>query len=134
MFYLKRRQDKFNEAFNRVFDNLNFPDLFRGGQCDISDSDADYRVSVGLPGYKKEDVSISVEDTILKIVAEKTVSSETETESIVSKSSSSYEQRILLNDNVEAEIISAKMADGMLTIIIPKKVVEKKEPKTIEIR
>ena len=132
MFYLKRRQGKFNDVFNRVFDSFDFPDLFRNRQCSVSEADAYYSVKVGLPGYKKEDVSISVEDTVLKIVAEKTVSSEIE--SIVSKSSSSYEQRISLNDDVEAENISAKMEEGMLIIIIPKKVVEKKDPKTIEIK
>lgn len=92
----------------------------------VYETEQGYQVDVAAPGMNKEDFSISLDnDGDLVIRMEK--KSENKEEGKDAKkylrrefSYSKFEQRLALPDHVEKQNISAKMADGVLSIDIPK--------------
>jgi HSP20 family protein len=83
----------------------------------------DYLIEVELPRFSKKDVKVSVENDTVVIQAEKKDN----------KYSSSFYQSYYF-DNVDVDNISAELKDGVLSVILPKKQVNKPAPKQIEIK
>ena len=92
----------------------------------VIESDKDYKVEVAAPGMTKEDFNIHLsEDNELVITMEK--KNETKEEDKGNKkylrrefSYGNYEQAYILPEDVDREKISAKVEDGILTIVLPK--------------
>ena len=90
----------------------------------VVESDKDYKVEVAVPGMTKDDFNIHLgEDNELVISMEK----KTENENKENKkylrrefSYSKFQQSLYLPDNVDKEKISANVANGVLTIDLPK--------------
>lgn len=107
--------------------SLFYPDL------DIAENDNEWLVFAELPGVKKEDISISINDSILKLSATK----ERITQSDESKSRlkeiryGKFERKIKLASDLDVSDIDAKLENGILNIRIPK---NKKKVKEIEIK
>ena len=124
----------FDEFFNRFYEEEGEEDNFRAMAIDIVENDKDYQILANLPGFKKDDVKISIHDNQLMIEANKDVTKE-ETKGTVyrcERYSGSYRRNLLLPENVEASKISAKMEDGVLKLTIPKKEPSPKKEITIE--
>ena len=98
----------------------------------VIESDKSYKVEVAAPGMTKDDFNIHLsENDELVISMEK--KNETNEEDKENKrylrrefSYSKFEQRLVLPDDVEKEKINANMADGVLTIELPKRTPEEK--------
>ena len=92
----------------------------------VVESDKDYKVEVAVPGMTKNDFNIHLgEDNELVISMEK--KSENNEKDKENKkylrrefSYSKFQQSLYLPDNVDKEKISANVADGVLTIDLPK--------------
>lgn len=56
--------------------------ILRNMRTDIHVTDNSYIIKVDVPGCKKENIEISVEDAILKIVSETATSSESENKNV----------------------------------------------------
>ena len=91
-------------------------------KTDIRDTGDAYIVEAELPGYKKEEISIDVNDDILTISAEKQ-SEETEEKKgyIRCERYSGSVSRSFNISEVDAAAISAKHENGVLTLTLPKK-------------
>ena len=103
-------------------------------KTDVREKDGNYEVFVDLPGFKKEDVTLNLENGYLTITAEKGLEKdEDEKGSYVRKErwSGSCSRSFYLGDGVRAEDIKAKMEDGILTLTFPKEVKKLPEKKTI---
>ena len=103
-------------------------------KTDVREKDGNYEVFVDLPGFKKEDVTLNLENGYLTITAEKgLVKDEDEKGSYVRKErwSGSCSRSFYLGDGVRAEDIKAKMEDGILTLTFPKEVKKLPEKNTI---
>ena len=103
-------------------------------KTDVREKDGNYEVFVDLPGFKKEDVTLNLENGYLTITAEKGLEKdEDEKGSYVRKErwSGSCSRRFYLGDGVRAEDIKAKMEDGILTLTFPKEVKKLPEKNTI---
>ena len=98
----------------------------------VIESEKDYKVEVAAPGMTKEDFNIHLsEDNELVISMEK--KSESNEEDKANKkylrrefSYTKFQQALVLPDDVEKERISANVADGVLTIDLPKRAPEEK--------
>lgn len=95
----------------------------------VLDEEKEYKVEVAAPGMTKEDFQVKVDkDNNLVIALEKKTDEQTEGENKKylrrEFSYSKYQQAFTLPDDVEIGRISASMADGVLTIHIPKKAPE----------
>ena len=93
-----------------------------GFRVDIEESDKEYRIHADLPGVKKEDVSVSVEDNVLSIGAKFAREHEEETGKRVhtERVAGEYSRGFRLSRDVQADKIDAQIQDGVLTLRLPK--------------
>jgi HSP20 family protein len=130
--------------FNRLFDDTFLNDFLmpierRVGNwfpaIDVHESDSKYLVDVDLPGIKKEDIHVSMENGIL------TVKGETKTEEKEEKDGKlirqerhmgSYMRQFTVGSDVDPDTIDAKFENGVLSLALNK--VEASEPKKLEIK
>ncbi len=134
-----------NSIFDHFFNNdfLNWPVNNHNRRwnsvpaANISESDEAYKIELAVPGMKKEDFKVSLEDNMLSI------SSEINNEEKVDKSNFSHVEFRhqsfkrtfhLPEDRVNEEDIKASYENGVLSIELPKKAeAQKQAPKMIEI-
>jgi len=88
----------------------------------------DYRVQIAVPGLTKEDVKISVDNSIIKISYEKK-----ETDDQTFFFTSSFEKSYRLPDDIEEDKIEGRIENGILEVVIPRNRKKIKE-KFIEIK
>eukprot|EP01018_Ginkgo_biloba_P006527 Gb_22090 [translate_table: standard] len=89
-----------------------------------------------LPGLKKEEVKIEVEeDRILQISGERNKEEEQKNEKWhrIERSRGSFLRRFRLPENAKVDEIKAVMENGVLTVTVPKQPQLKPEVKSIEI-
>ncbi|WP_370592992.1 Hsp20 family protein [Streptomyces sp. NBRC 110028] len=99
--------------------------------ADVSEADDAYRVEVDLPGVRREDVDVEVSGQELTVSGE---IGEREREGVLRRSTrrtGRFEYRMLLPAEVNTEAVRAGMADGVLTITVPK--AEAMKPRHVEI-
>lgn len=93
-------------------------------KCDIYEKDDNYHIEMDIPGFKKEDISIEVEDGYLTIEAEKNNEEKLEDDNKNyirrERSYNSYKRSFYLGD-LDQDNIKAEFNDGMLEVIVPKK-------------
>eukprot|EP01018_Ginkgo_biloba_P008751 Gb_09149 [translate_table: standard] len=89
-----------------------------------------------LPGLKKEDVKIEVEEgRILKISGERNKEEEQRNDKwhCIERSRGSFLRRFRLPENAKVDEIKAAMENGVLTVSVPKQPEPKPQVKAIEI-
>ena len=85
-----------------------------------------YEVRVELPGVPKSGVKIDLEDNILTVRGERTSNVPEGMKALHRELSPlSYLLRLRLNTPVEEDMMTAKLEDGVLTLLLPLKVVAK---------
>ncbi|WP_304231266.1 Hsp20/alpha crystallin family protein [Phocaeicola plebeius] len=111
--------------FNDFFDN-NWMEKANATApaINVVESDKDYKVEVAVPGMTKEDFNIHLGDeNDLVISMEKKVENEDKENKKYLRREFSYtkfQQSLYLPDNVDKEKITANVANGVLTIELPK--------------
>lgn len=105
----------------------------------VIETEKEFKIEVAAPGMTKEDFNIRIdEDANLVITMEKKTENEEKKEERYLRrefSYSKFQQTMILPENVEKDDIVAKVDNGVLNIVIPKKEESnvKKTSKTIEI-
>lgn len=81
-----------------------------------------YHVEVDLPGVKKEDINVQVEDSTLVVSGERKVKEEIKEENYykVESSFGSFSRSFSLPEEADVENIHAESEDGVLEVIVPK--------------
>jgi HSP20 family protein len=153
--FLNLHRDEALSSLDRMFDHIfedMFPsvskewgaDLFSKGsypKVNVLDQEDKVVIEAEIPGLTKEQVAVEVQDGFITIKGQK----KTNTKDNSNKNNtyvyrelkrSEFSRSFQLNDNLDANKIDAKFENGMLEIIIPKKVVEPKidEVKKIPIK
>lgn len=127
MMPVRRTQNWLPSIFNDFFDNdWMVKANATAPAINVVESDKDYKVEVAVPGMTKNDFNIHLgEDNELVISMEK--KSENNEKDKENKkylrrefSYSKFQQSLYLPDNVDKDKISANVADGVLTIDLPK--------------
>ena len=95
----------------------------------VSEDDNAYTVEVAVPGIRKEDCNVRLNDDTLSVTVEcKQENSEEQQKNrnFLRKefSYTGFNQSFALPDNVDRQNIAAKVADGILAITLPKKEVK----------
>ncbi|KAL8260392.1 hypothetical protein R6Q59_028345 [Mikania micrantha] len=89
-----------------------------------------------LPGIKKEEVKVEVEDgNVLQICGERNVEKEDKNDKWhrVERSSGRFTRRFRLPENAKMEEVKAAMENGVLTITVPKAEAKKPDVKSVEV-
>lgn len=124
----------FNDDLPQV-KNKDFNKGFSNPLVNIIESDEAYMLDMAVPGFKKADFIIGLENEELSIAAEIKVEDDKK-ESYTRKefSYASFKRTFLLPETVDEKAINASYTDGILTVSIPKKEEAKpKPPRKIEI-
>ncbi|XP_047075008.1 17.6 kDa class I heat shock protein 3-like [Lolium rigidum] len=90
---------------------------------DWHENEKEHIFSAEIPGVRKEDVKVEVEDgNVLKISGQKTREEEHKDDAWnrVERSFGSFMRRFRLPENAKAEGIKCTMQDGVLRVVVPK--------------
>jgi HSP20 family protein len=99
--------------------------------ANIIENQNNYRLDLSVPGMKKDDFKVDIEDGILTISSEKEEENNQDDKNYRRRefSYSSFSRSFTLSDNMDENNINAKYDNGMLHITIPKKEVTVSKPK-----
>ena len=115
------------------FENFFEPDTNKTMACDIKETESGYQLAMNVPGFNKEELSMSLEDGYLTVNANHTESNEKKDENgrwiRQERYSGSYQRSFYVGNNVKEEDIHASYKDGVLAIEIPKNVQKAVETK-----
>lgn len=103
-------------------------------RMDVAEGKNDVVVTVELPGVSKEDVNISLEKDLLTISGERKGSAHAgDAKRITSeRPSGKFSRTVRLPYEIEASVVGAVMADGLLTVTLPK--AESAKPREIAVK
>ena len=94
-------------------------------RTDVHETDTDYEMDVDLPGFKKDQINVKLEDGYMTIRASKDHDNEKKDRQgkIIRQErySGSMQRSFYVGDAVKVEDVKAKFEDGVLRLCIPKK-------------
>jgi len=137
--YTRPRTELANKRFSDIMDEF-FNDVVSSNKdsfvpsIDVSETDDQFLITAELPGMKKEDININLENGRLAISGERSFKREEEGKTFhrVETKYGSFNRSFQLPDNIDEESISASYENGLLNIAINKS--EDKVKKQIEIK
>ena len=118
------------EVFNGFFNEGNMQKANTTAAINVKESETKYTVEVAAPGMRKDDFEVNLnENGDLHIKMENKQKPQEEDHVYLRRefSYAQFEQTLLLPDDVDREKISASVADGVLTINLPKIVKEEQK-------
>lgn len=94
-------------------------------KTDIKENDSGYEVAIDLPGFKKEDIQLSLQNGYLSIGAARNMNREEQDENgryiRRERFSGSMRRSFYVGDSVTEADVKARFEDGILTLALPKK-------------
>jgi len=89
---------------------------------DISETDTAYLIKGEIPGVKKEDVKVTVQDGMLTIQGERKMEKEEKGKKFhrVERSYGSFMRSFRLPDDTDENKVKAEFKDGMINVIVTK--------------
>jgi len=129
----ERSEDPFDALWNSFFTNvMDRSEL--GFRTDVKEKEDKYIIDAELPGMKKEDISVEMDDDYLTISADNEYYEEEEEEGYIRRERrrGSYCRSFYVED-IKEEEIKAEYNDGILEITLPKKEKTAVKKKTIDI-
>ena len=131
----------FENVFNDFFEgeflpsrrNRNFGSL---PAANIKETEGSFLVELASPGMTKEDFKIELDEDLLTIRSEKETEKEEKDTRYTKRefNFTSFVRSFRLPEEVDAEKITAKYEDGILQLEIPKKEIEEKKIRKIDIK
>lgn len=89
--------------------------------CDILESDLEYKVQIDLPGLVKKEIGISLKNHVLTIKGERDiVAGEAETFKRQERKRGAFARSFALPEDVDTAEINANFRNGVLTVSMPK--------------
>lgn len=131
------RRDFSSDAFSQMVDRFfhDFAPAVEGATTpsarswvpamDLVETDDAFVATTDLPGLKKDDIKISLDEGVLSISGERTFKTETEGEEgsgfrRFERAFGSFHRSFNLPQGVDAENVGAAFEDGVLTVTLPK--------------
>ncbi|NEN22515.1 Hsp20/alpha crystallin family protein [Cryomorpha ignava] len=104
--------------------------------ANIKETEKSYQVELASPGMNKEDFKIEVDEDLLTIRSEKESEKEENSTRYTKRefNYTSFVRSFRLPEEVDSENISAKYDGGILLLEIPKRAVEEKKVRKIDIK
>jgi HSP20 family protein len=129
---------KFNENFLEKFFNDEDLTIFKAGflndglkSTNVSKNDKDWLIEMQVPGFRKEDIKIQIENDYLIVSGE--IKNESKNYTFREFKNEKFSRKFILPKNISDDDIKAECKDGILTIQIKEKIEENKK-KYIEIK
>jgi HSP20 family protein len=137
---LWRAFDDIFESFRSDFEELLFPSPWtstypvfpeiRVPLIDLEDRGKDYILKAEMPGFKKEEIEIEVQEDSVEITGRVGWKYDKKAKGYVCKERAceSFNRIVQLPEEIKTDAVTANLADGVLEIVLPKKS-PKKTPK-----
>jgi HSP20 family protein len=136
---LAQMQDRINRIFGEAARRTDGDELLKGGDwtppVDIFETkDHEVVLRAELPGLKREDIDIRVENSTLTLRGERKQEQEVDKENYhrVERSYGTFTRSFSLPTTVDTEKVSAAFADGVLTVTLPTR--EEAKPRQIQVQ
>ena len=132
---VNRKNSWLPDVFNDFFDTDFMPRTSATAPAiNVKESADDYEVEVAAPGMTKEDFNVHLNqegDLHIKMESKKEHTDDNKKAHYLRRefAYSKFEQTLILPDDVDRNNISARVADGVLTVVLPK--VKKEEQNVI---
>lgn len=131
--------------FDKVFDNFftpsrlgnDVPEGYFSPRVDIKENGDHYEISAELPGVKKEDLHVHVEDGVLTIEASHNEEKTEESEGKVirkERRTGRFMRSFNLGSDIQDKDIEANFVDGVLSLKAPKLAEPESKSRKIEIK
>ena len=143
---LNTRKPHTENSLGSLFDSFFKPDFFGGidpyhrspfkkPPVNIIESDNSFKLDFSVPGWKKEDIKIEIDDKILIVSGEARTEKVEETDKLKRREfkSETFKRSFVLPEEVDDAKIDGKYEDGILSITLPKTEKAIKTKKQIEI-
>ena len=134
---LRTLQEEVNRLFTgnaaRAFDDEGIARGSWSPSVDIYENKDQIVLEAELPGMKREDFDLSVENNVITLRGERHFEKKDETDNYhrVERAYGTFVRSFALPGSVEPDKVAAEYNDGLLTITIPKR--EEAKPKTVKI-
>jgi HSP20 family protein len=124
---------------DRLFDQLG--DFGSGGEVstfrlpiDVAETDNSYLIKAPVPGFKPEEVEVTVTGDVLSVNAKHSEEKTTEQNNYLRREMAvgNMQRQIVLPADARSENINARFENGVLTVEVPR--TPKPQPKRIEVR
>ena len=101
--------------------------------CDVFETADEIVVKAELPGVKKEDVKLAIENNVLTLRGERRFEAETKKENYhrMEHSYGEFFRSFTLPAGIDVKNVNAEFKDGLLRVKLPKR--EEAKPKAIEV-
>ena len=131
--------DDFDRSFFRGFGNIDHTLYGKHAQhmmkTDVRETDDSYEVDVDLPGFKKDEINLELNNGYLTISAEKALEKDGENKKgkmlRQERYSGMMQRSFYVGDYVTEEDVKASYESGVLHVFVPKKEAKIPEKKTI---
>lgn len=130
---VEREEDPFNSLVSDFFgDVMDFAG--RSFRADIKESDDEYTIEAEMPGMKKEDIQLEINDDYLTISAVQSEEKEEKKENYIRRErrQGKYTRSFYL-ENVNQDDIKAEYDEGILKVHLPKEEKTPVKKRTIDI-
>ena len=126
--------DLFGFPYMKEFDNMEKKLYGRKAsrmmKTDIREKDDNYEVAIDLPGFKKEEIEVELNEGYITISASKGLDKDANDKKgkliRQERYAGAMQRSFYVGDNIEKEDVEATYRHGVLTLTIPKKAAEKK--------
>lgn len=139
--HIQQEVDKVLHGFYDIFESkpfelANFEKLSLSPAMDLVEDKNGFKIEVEMPGLDEKDIKITLNDNLLTISGEKSISKKDEQKNYIAREISygCYERTITLPQSSDLDKISANFKKGMLWINIPKKLTSTKKSQEIQIK
>jgi len=104
-------------------------------RVNVRETDEEIVVSAELPGLEEKDFDVSLEDDVLTVKGEKRSEHEEKREGFqhLESVSGSFERRLRLPCDVDADSVKATYKNGVVTVVLPKRAEERPEVHTVPV-
>jgi HSP20 family protein len=122
----RREMDRLFDDFSRGLRTPNaltdIGDFDLAPEMDVSDGEKEIRLSIELPGVSEKDIDVSASGQVISISGEKKSESETKNGDLYrsERSYGSFCRSLSMPFNIDGDKVQAKLANGVLTVTIPK--------------
>lgn len=130
-----------NLFFPSLMNDFMGPDWFGGAEkwnatmpaVNIKDNTEGFELELAVPGMKKDDFTVEIDNDVLTISSEIKTENEDKNENYTRKefSYSSFKRAFTLPETVDGSKIDAKYEDGILKLTLPKKQEALPKPKRL---
>ena len=133
----KRNNGDVFDVFEDFFKPMFYDEQLDSMRTDIKETDDDYKLSIEMPGFKKDEIKVSLDNGYLTVSAEKAEKEEEGKEKSAKylrrECRVSCQRSYYVGDDVQVDSVKAKYDNGMLELTVPKAAPKKIETKSIAI-